>query len=359
MVRIKDIAKEANVSEGTVDRVLHNRGGVSKKTEEKIKSILERRNFSINPVASALAMKNNHSIAVLIPEYNETDSFWKLPYLGLLKASEEVKSIGVNVTYFKFNQYSRESYLETFNRLIETKPTAVVLVPMFLQETNLIIDELKKIEATYVFLNVDVEGVDSSAYVGQDSYMSGYIAGKLMKLGVPNGFDCCILQTSTSTGDNQAILKRVKGFKDYFNTSQDENVLHELKVDSFSDDVQLASSVHQFLENNPNIRGVFVPSSRISAVVDVLSDVQKQSLCLIGFDNTPQNVACLKNGTVLFLISQKPFDQGYEAVRIVSDHLVKNKVLKEKLYLPIDILTKENVDYNDANQLMFEKDLNQ
>ena len=79
MITIKDIAKEANVSEGTVDRVLHNRGGVSKKTEAKIKVILEYHNFSVNPVASALAMKNKYCIAALIPEYNESDLFWKSP----------------------------------------------------------------------------------------------------------------------------------------------------------------------------------------------------------------------------------------------------------------------------------------
>ncbi|MDA0937087.1 MAG: LacI family DNA-binding transcriptional regulator, partial [Bacteroidetes bacterium] len=42
---IKDIAKEANVSAGTVDRVLHDRGGVSPKTEAKIRKILTQKKF--------------------------------------------------------------------------------------------------------------------------------------------------------------------------------------------------------------------------------------------------------------------------------------------------------------------------
>ena len=81
MVRIKDIAKEAKVSEGTVDRVLHNRGGVSKTTEARIKKIISDKKFSINPVASALAMKNKYTITVLMPEFSEEDAFWKSPYL--------------------------------------------------------------------------------------------------------------------------------------------------------------------------------------------------------------------------------------------------------------------------------------
>ena len=36
-IRIKDIARLANVSTGTVDRVLHNRGEVSAKSRENVK----------------------------------------------------------------------------------------------------------------------------------------------------------------------------------------------------------------------------------------------------------------------------------------------------------------------------------
>ena len=40
--KLKDIARMANVSIGTVDRVIHNRGRVSKETREKVtKAILD------------------------------------------------------------------------------------------------------------------------------------------------------------------------------------------------------------------------------------------------------------------------------------------------------------------------------
>lgn len=93
MITIKDIAKEAQVSEGTVDRVIHNRGGVSKKTELKIREILDRHNFSVNPIASALAMKNKHTIATLMPKHNADDLFWKSPHMGVLKAADDLKNV--------------------------------------------------------------------------------------------------------------------------------------------------------------------------------------------------------------------------------------------------------------------------
>ena len=53
--RIKDIAKMAGVSEGTVDRVLHNRGEVSEKSKEAVLKVLEEIQYSPNLLARSLA----------------------------------------------------------------------------------------------------------------------------------------------------------------------------------------------------------------------------------------------------------------------------------------------------------------
>ena len=42
MITIKEIAKEAGVSIGTVDRVLHNRGRVSREAQEKVNAVVEK-----------------------------------------------------------------------------------------------------------------------------------------------------------------------------------------------------------------------------------------------------------------------------------------------------------------------------
>ncbi|MFB9054196.1 substrate-binding domain-containing protein [Formosa undariae] len=354
MIRIKDIAKEANVSEGTVDRVLHNRGGVSSKTEAKIRKILERRNYSINPVASALAMKNKHNIAVLIPEYNETDSFWKSPYLGVLKASDEVKNIGIQVNYFKFNQYAPTSYLESFEALLKTQPTAVIFAPTFLNETQKIAKQLEAVDIPYLFLNIDIEGFNNLTYIGQDSYTSGYIAGKLMHLGMEKDSKILIIQSRENSGDNNAISKRIHGFNDFFKDHTPDTTPVNLKIENLNDISKTQQNIKTCLDSHELITGIFIPSSRTSVIVDCLNQTDYKGFKIIGFDNTPQNVDCLKNDDMSFLISQKPFEQGYESIRVMSDYLLKSKVPNDKVYLPIDILIKENVVYNDMNQLMFE-----
>lgn len=356
MITIKDIAKEANVSEGTVDRVLHNRGGVSKKTEAKIKEIIKKRQFSVNPVASALALNNKHKIAAIIPEYNASDLFWKSPYLGILKASEDVKSVGTQVSYYTFNQYDADSYLNTFKALIKTKPTAVLLVPIFIKETKQIVNELEKLNIPYMFLNIDIEGFKNEAFIGQDSYTAGYIAGKLMHLSLPDQSNFLIIQSRYKTTKNNAISKRVEGFNDYFfkNNIKEETLI--LTIDNLNNTIETKEKINSFIKQHEDIKGIFIPSSRIHVFADYIEKNELKKLTLIGFDNTPQNIACLKNDTVSFLISQKPFEQGYESIRLMVNYLNKKKISNNKIYLPIDILTKENVTYNERSEFMFENE---
>ena len=351
MITIKDIAKEANVSEGTVDRVLHNRGGVSKKTEAKIRTILKKHNFSVNPVASALALKNKFQIAALIPSYNDDDLFWKSPYLGILKATEDVKNFGTQVSTFKYNQYDSVSYLKMFKKLIKTTPSAVLLVPTFLKETREIVKNLEQLEIPYFFINVDLEGFNNTAFIGQDSYTAGYIAGKLMYLNLSKPTSFLIIQSRHNITKNNAIFKRIEGFNDYFLKNNINSQSFTLKIENLSNREETKERINDFLKIHPDIEGVFVPSSRIYMIADCLNDSYLKKLQLIGFDNTPQNIECLLNDSVSFLISQKPFDQGYESIRIITDYLMKNKIPTNKIFLPIEILLKENAMYMERHDI--------
>jgi len=354
MVTIKDIAKEAKVSEGTVDRVLHNRGGVSKKTELKIKKILAKHNFSVNPLASALAMKKKHKIATLIPNYNDSDLFWKSPYAGILKASEEIKGYGIRVVNFKFDQYDVLQYVDAFNELIQSKPTGVIIVPNFFKETKKMISQLEVLEIPYVFLNIDIDTFDSIAFIGQDSYTAGFVAGKLMHLSLLETSKVLTIQSRHNIIENHTVSKRIEGFVTYFKENNTPITTLTLKIDNLNNEAETAEKINSYLKQHPDIKGLFVPSSRIYLIKNSIKANYLEHLKLIGFDNTPPNVACLLNDSVSFLISQKPFDQGYESVHVMSEFLIKKKSPNKKMYLPIDILTKENVIYNDRKQFMFE-----
>ena len=346
MKTIKDIAKEANVSPGTVDRVLHNRGGVSKKTEILIRELLEKNNFKINKVARLLALNKNLTIATLVPEYNTENRFWETPILGMNKAQEEVDVFGIKTHIYTFDQFKATSFLDQFNTLITSKPDAVVLVPSFKKETLQMVLKLEEKKIPYIFLNIDLDGCNNISYIGQDSYNSGYLAGKLMHLCLQKKDSIAIMQTLLNTDTNPAISKRINGFTDYFSNNNLPNIIIKEDLINPNNYENLKKKLNLILTNTPSIKGFYIPNSRASLFAKCFEDLKINDLSLIGFDATEKNVAYLKASKISFLISQKPFKQGYDSIKLMTNYLIEKKQPKLKISSPIEILTKENVSFS-------------
>lgn len=75
-IRIKDIARMAGVSAGTVDRVLHQRGIVSEKSRKAVNKVLEEINYSPNLLARSLASKKSYRFICLFPAYQKGE-YWE------------------------------------------------------------------------------------------------------------------------------------------------------------------------------------------------------------------------------------------------------------------------------------------
>ena len=61
-VKIKDIAKMAGVSAGTVDRILHNRGNVSQASREAVERVLSEVGYRYNIHTSAISLRREYRI---------------------------------------------------------------------------------------------------------------------------------------------------------------------------------------------------------------------------------------------------------------------------------------------------------
>jgi LacI family transcriptional regulator len=90
---IKDIARLAGLSRGTVDKVIHNRSGVSQENIDKVNKIIKEVKYQPNLLARSLKKHKPFSIAVIIPEY-EDDAYWIKCHSGILKAEKEFKEYG-------------------------------------------------------------------------------------------------------------------------------------------------------------------------------------------------------------------------------------------------------------------------
>ena len=350
---IKDIAKKANVSAGTVDRVIHKRGGVSEKTKKIISEIIRRNNFKINSVASALAKKKLYKIATLMPSYDEDDMFWESPFLGVEKASSEIKVFGFNVNNYTYVQTDIKSYLDSFNKLLKDKPNGIILVPAFNNKTKVILKKLEKSKIPYFFLNINLKGFKNLSFIGQDSYKSGYLAAKLLHTCVGNNPQILTIRIASHL-KNDAILERIKGFDGYFLNSQEESLSLNVIFKSVKSKKIISDKLNSTLSSNPKIKGIFVPSGRVGLIASLLNKENHKNYKVIGYDTTSYNLKFLKKNKITFLISQKSFNQGYDAIIHMSEFLLKKIVPKKKIFSPIEIVTKENIEFVNLYKQEFE-----
>ena len=353
-MKIKDIAIKAKVSTGTVDRVIHKRGGVSENKEKIINDIIKKNNFIINSVASALAKNKQYKIATLMPSFDDDDMFWESPFLGAKKASAEIKGFGFNVINYTYSQTDIKTYLNSFNKLIKDKPDGIILVPAFNNKTKNILKKLELAKIPYFFLNINLKGFKNLSFIGQDSFKSGYLAAKLLHTCLGDNPQILTVKIASHL-KNDAILERIKGFDGYFLDNQEESSSLNVIFKSIKSKKLISEKLNSILDSNPKIKGIFVPSGRVGLITNLINKKNQQNFKVIGYDTTPTNLKCLRKNKITFLISQKSFNQGYESIIHMSDFLFKNIIPKKKIFSPIEIVTKENLEFVNIYKQEFEK----
>ncbi len=343
MTTIKDIAKKANVSTGTVDRVIHNRPGVSKKTKAHIQKIIKEHNFQINTIARTLALNKSYDIAVLIPETTTENEFWSEPKKGIETATKEVKSLKVSTSFFLFNQFDSASYVKAFKDLLKQDFDAVLIAPVFHKETSKLVKQLGRSSIPYIFINIEIEDLKALSFIGQDSFKSGYLAAKLMSVMLQNSNEILIPVFRLNTGNYLGINERINGFKSYFEDKRPTIKITDVVIPDVKNFEAITSALNKEF-SNAEFDGIFVPSSNTYLISKYLEATNKQGVRLIGYDTNLKNLQYLKKDSIDFLISQNPYLQGFNGIKLLSDYLIMNKTPEAKYHSPITIVTKENMN---------------
>lgn len=98
MATIKQIAKLAGVSIGTVDRVLHERGGLAPDTKARVQAAIEELGYVPNQTAQSLAVykKRLHILCFIIE--SPISPFFHVVNKAIRRKADSLNQAGVRVT---------------------------------------------------------------------------------------------------------------------------------------------------------------------------------------------------------------------------------------------------------------------
>lgn len=352
--RIKDIAERAQVSAGTVDRVIHNRGRVAPDVQKRVLRILAEMNYEPNLIARALGSNKEYRIAALIPD-PEFDPYWLAPKEGIEKAAAGVRQYGVTIQQYAFNPYVMGSFIHRAKQVSHSNPDAILLSPVFNRETQPFFEEWKAQNIPFVLFNSQISGSGALSYVGQDSYQSGILAGKLAHYGLPERSSILLAHIDEEISNSAHLLKKEQGFKDYFKQNDLEDHYHIIHTELTRSDLPAFNdTLDTLLDKKSDVRSIYVTSSKAYKIANYFEQRGIRRINLIGYDLLPHNVYYLSKGHISFLINQNPKGQGYWGIQQLVNHLVFKKPVPEIKHLPLDIVTKENVAYYTREEMIYD-----
>lgn len=341
-IRIKDIAQLAGVSVGTVDRVLHGRGQVSKEALDRVTEILEKTGYKPNLLAKTLGSNKNFYVAALVPNPDQ-DEYWSLSHQGVQQAAEEWEQYGVKVEAHYFDLYDKNSFHQVAETIIATQPDGIITAPIFHQEAARFFDACRNAHIPYVVFNNNIPGSGALSFIGQNLHQSGRLAAELLSKNHDHKGTFAILHVYDDVHDSVHLYEKEKGFKEFF--SETDNNSNVISLDlATTHEASRETEIAQLL-SNPDLCGVLVTTSKgASAVSSVLDKKGKGKIKLVAYDLLKENRHYLKKGIIDFLINQNSKRQAFLCVEQLSHHLLFSKKIQETHLFPLEIISRENLD---------------
>jgi LacI family transcriptional regulator len=338
---IKDIAKLANVSIGTVDRVIHKRGLVASDTRKKIERAIKELNYSPNIYARQLKLAKKYTFGVLMPELHQDANYWDQPATGMREAAKELEAHKIKIKFFHFDRDSENSFYDKCSQVLKDNLDGLLIAPILFNPAKELLCQIPA-RIPYIFFDSDLPNTKRLTFIGQDPYKSGILAGKLMKMLVDDRGDIAIIRILP---EDYHINQRTEGFQSYFQAHAFNNNIRIYEWRE-NEDLNSINTLLTKILDNTNLQGIFVTNALTYLVASyVKSNHLEKKIKIIGYDLVKENVAFLKNSVIDFLISQAPIAQGYQGIQLLYRKLVLNQDVYDKIMMPIDIVTKENIEF--------------
>ena len=351
-VRIKDIAEKSGVSVGTVDRVLHNRPNVSKTAREKVEKVLEEINYQPNMYASALAYNKSYKFYCIIPQH-DSEAYWEEIEYGAEKACETRRDFHISAEIMYFKRFDTKSFVQTARDCLEKNPSGVVVVPGEMQATRRFCELMHERDIPFILLDSYIPDLNPLSFFGQDSFCSGVFAAKMLMLIAGNDKEIMLMkQMKNGKVPSRQQENREQGFRHYMGEHFPKVKITELDIptEDKTDD-GYDKKLEAFFSKHPDVRNCITLGSKAYIVGEFLLKTNRRNVQILGYDMVDKNAKCLRLGSVSFLIAQHVYMQGYNCVDSLFKAIVLHKKVDPVNFMPIELLSKENVDFYRRTQL--------
>ena len=138
---------------------------------------------------------------------------------------------------------------------------------------------------------------------------------------------------------------RETGFRHYMVDHFPDIKITEVDLPLDEEHADYDDKLESFFQKHPHVHHCITFNSKAHIVGEFLLKSNRRNIQIMGYDMVPKNEACVRQGSISFLIAQHAYMQGYASVDALFNAIVLKKEVNPVNYMPIELLTKENVEF--------------
>ena len=271
---------------------------------------------------------------------NNAANFWTIARRGTEQAVKDLQNVTVD---FRIPpQATAAEQKTTIDDLLASGVDGIAMSPIDpANQVGMINDAAK--QALVFTQDSDVPDSDRTCYIGTDNVAAGHQAGVLVKQALPNGGKIMVFVGKI---DAQNAKDRFEGLKEELAGSNVTIV--DVRTDN-TDTVKAKSNVTDTLVTIPDIAGlVGLWSYNGPAILNAVKDAGKVGqVKIVCFDEDPETLAGVKDGSISGTIVQQPFEFGRLAITNMAKYIRGDKTVVpdgHKIIVPTLVIDKSKVD---------------
>lgn len=339
---LKDIARNLNLSIGTVQRALNNKGGYSKETQQLVLQEAKRCGYTANPAASALRRPPINLAAVFPSPVEDNRYFFQYIWKGIEKACQDLAVYNIKMIpyYADLDPGAAASKLNSI--LADTKQPIQGLIttasgdPGFLSALDnfsrngipaFLINSVSTDQRPLCFYSNASRGVGT---LSADIFAAIHrnTSGKLLLLG--------------GMRENERQAARVSDFVHQLSDSCPD--LSVLETHIYDNHLRLRSLIADYLRNFDDLAGIYAVSARETlAMCEAVHESHfSGKITAVGTDVFPELLPYFEDDTLTASIYQYPAQQAYAAVKTLVSYLTRSGLPDHFISIPSAAVFKSN-----------------
>jgi ribose transport system substrate-binding protein len=253
---------------------------------------------------------------------------------------DAAKKYGVAVDQRTPNEFQLPQQVQVLENVIASKPAGIAISAIDDEGLKNVID--KATEAGIKVLTFDAPAPSTKAitYIGTLNPQAGYDAAvELAKL-MNNEGEVAILQGGLGTPN---LNDRFEGFKKAL-AEKAPNIKIVDRMDTEGKKDLAVTKTENILTAHPNVKAIFgISSECVPGASAVIKRQNKKGIILAGFDDDPETLAAIRDGTCSFCIAQKTYKMGWMALEKLVD-ATEGKPVENQYDTGVIFVTKANID---------------